>query len=183
MKVNYQPAAVLLAAFLLQTTLAPHLRIAGVQPDFLLIVVVVYGFLEGPVVGSVCGFFAGLLQDILVMTTLGLNAVSKTVIGYVSGMVEQNIFSENFLLPSLAIFAATVINETIFLAVRATLGEYVQPVVSFRSIILPGAAYNAVLTGLLFPILTRALRREGPTESKSQELAGAFGPTLQRVRK
>ncbi len=183
MKVNYQPAVALLGAFLLQTTLAPHLRIAGVQPDFLLIIIVVYGFLDGPVVGSVCGFFGGLLQDLLTVTTLGLNVLSKTIVGYLSGMVEQNLFSENLILPSLAIFATTVINESIFLAAQATLGQSVQPLLALRSIIVPAALYNALLAGLLFPGLSRLLKRQGRTESKSQELAGSFGPTLQRVRK
>lgn len=183
MKLNWQPAIAILAAFVLQTTLAPHLRIAGVQPDFLLIVVVTYGFVEGPVVGSVAGFFAGLLQDILLMTTLGLNALSKSIVGYLSGMVEQNIFSENFVLPMLAMFVTTVLNESIFLALRATLGESIAPIVSGRSIVLPAAIYNAALAGMLYPLLTRVLSRETRTESKSQELIGAFGPTLQRVRK
>lgn len=183
MKLNYQPAVALLAAFLLQTTLAPHMRIGGVQPDFLLMVVVTYGLLEGPVVGSVCGFFAGLLQDLLLMTMLGLNALSKTIVGYLSGMVEQTVFSENFVLPMTAIFATTLLNESIFLALRATLGESISPVVAARAIVLPAAVYNAVLAGLLYPLLARLLRRGTPTESKSQELSGAFGPSLQKIRK
>lgn len=183
MKLNYQPALAIFAAFLLQTTLAPHMRIAGVQPDFLLMVVVVYGFLEGPVVGSVCGFFAGLLQDLLLVTTLGLNALSKTILGYLSGMVEQNLFSESFVMPMIAIFGATLLNESIFLALRATLGESIAPVVAARSIVVPAAIYNAALTGLSYPLLARLLRRATPTESRSAELSGSFGPTLQRVRK
>lgn len=183
MKFNYQPALAILAAFLLQTTLAPHMRVAGVQPDFLLIVVVVYGFLEGPVVGSVCGFSAGLLQDMLLVTTLGLNALSKTVLGYLSGMIEQNLFSENFVMPMLAIFSATLLNESIVLALRATLGESISLVVAMRSIAVPAAIYNALLAGLVYPVLARLLRRETRTESRSAELTGSFGPTLQRVRK
>lgn len=183
MKLNYQPALAIFAAFLLQTTLAPHVRIVGVQPDFLLIVVVIYGFIEGPVVGSVCGFFAGLLQDMLLMTTLGLNALSKTILGYLSGMIEQNLFSENFVMPMLAIFAATLLNESIVIALRVTLGESISPVVAGRSIVVPAAIYNAVLAGLSYPLLARLLRRETRTESRSAELSGSFGPTLQRVRK
>lgn len=183
MKLNYRPAIAIVVAFLLQTTLAPHIRVAGVQPDFLLIVVVTYGFLEGPVVGSVCGFFAGLLQDLLLMTTLGLNALSKTIVGYLSGMVEQKIFSENFILPMAAIFAATLISESIFVALRATLGEVISPIVAARSIVLPAALYNAVLAGLCYPVLARLLRRQTRTESRSTELYGAFAPTLQHVRK
>lgn len=183
MKLNWQPAVALLAAFLLQTTLAPHLRIAGVQPDFLLIVVVTYGFLEGPVVGSATGFFAGLLQDMLLVTTLGLNALSKTIVGYLSGMVEQNIFSESFTLPMLAIFATTVLNESIFLALRATLGESIAPVVAAKSVVIPAALYNAALAGLLYPALTRVLKRRTASGSRSTELIGAFGPTLQGIRK
>lgn len=183
MKLNYQPVLALVVAFLLQTTLAPHMRIGGVQPDFLLVVVVAYAFLEGPVVGSVTGFFGGLLQDLLLMTTLGLNALSKSIVGYLSGMVEQNIFSENFVLPMLAMFATTVMSESIFIALRATLGESIAPVVAAKSIVLPAAIYNAVLAGASYPILSRMLSRQTKTESKSTELSTVFGPTLQRVRK
>jgi len=98
-------------------------------------------------------------------------------------MVEQKMFAENFVLPMLAIFAATVISESIFLMLRATLGESISVVAASRSIVLPAATYNAVLAGLSYPLLTRVLRRQTRTESRSGELDGAFAPTLQRVRK
>ncbi|MGO8683878.1 MAG: rod shape-determining protein MreD, partial [Thermoleophilia bacterium] len=57
--------AVLLVAVLLQTTIAPFVRILGANPDFVLILVVCVGLLRGPERGAGFGFLAGALVSLI----------------------------------------------------------------------------------------------------------------------
>jgi len=67
-------SAVLLLAVLLQTTVAPHLRLLGASPDFALILVVCVALAKGAETGAVLGFATGLLTAVALMEPLGLGA-------------------------------------------------------------------------------------------------------------
>jgi rod shape-determining protein MreD len=67
------------------TTLGPALRIADVTPDIPLIVVVLLALRRGPEFGCAAGFVAGLLQDAATGGLLGVQALTKAVIGFAIG--------------------------------------------------------------------------------------------------
>src|SRR2546427_9061772 len=66
-------------------TLAPALGIGGVTPDLPLIVVVLLALRRGPEFGCVAGFGAGLLQDAAGGGLIGVQALTKAVIGFAIG--------------------------------------------------------------------------------------------------
>lgn len=66
-------------------TVGPALRIADVAPDIPLIVVVLLALRRGPEFGCGAGFVAGLLQDAATGGLLGVQALTKAVIGFVIG--------------------------------------------------------------------------------------------------
>jgi rod shape-determining protein MreD len=68
-------------------TLGPSLRIADVAPDIPLIVVVMLALRRGPEFGCGAGFLAGLLQDAATGGLLGVQALTKAVIGFGIGAV------------------------------------------------------------------------------------------------
>ena len=57
-------AVILLAAYLLQSTVFSHLELAGIKPNLLLIVTAAFGFMRGPKEGMWIGLAAGLLLDV-----------------------------------------------------------------------------------------------------------------------
>lgn len=67
-------------------TLAPAFRIAGVTPDLPLIVVVLLALRRGPEFGCLAGFAAGLLQDSAGGGLIGVQALTKAVIGFGVGI-------------------------------------------------------------------------------------------------
>ena len=67
-------------------TLAPALRIADVAPDIPLIVVVLLALRRGPEFGCVAGFAAGLLQDVAAGGLIGVQALTKALVGFGLGM-------------------------------------------------------------------------------------------------
>ena len=72
-------------------TLAPALRIADVAPDIPLIVVVLLALRRGPEFGCGAGFIAGLLQDLATGGLLGVQALTKAVIGFAIGVLGSRL--------------------------------------------------------------------------------------------
>lgn len=72
-------------------TIAPALRIADVAPDLPLIVVVLLALRRGPEFGCAAGFFAGLLQDATGGGFIGVQALTKAVIGFGIGAAGSRL--------------------------------------------------------------------------------------------
>src|SRR3989442_2309638 len=72
-------------------TLAPALGIHGVTPDLPLIVVVLLALRQGPEFGCVAGFAAGLLQDATGGGLIGVQALTKAVIGFTMGAAGSRL--------------------------------------------------------------------------------------------
>jgi rod shape-determining protein MreD len=76
---------------LAQATLAPALRIADVSPDIPLIMVVLLALRRGPEFGCAAGFFAGLLQDVAAGGLIGVQALTKALVGFGLGTVAGRL--------------------------------------------------------------------------------------------
>jgi rod shape-determining protein MreD len=70
---------------LAHATLAPALRVGNVAPDIPLIVVVLLALRRGPEFGCLAGFVAGLLQDVAGGGLLGVQALTKGLVGFAIG--------------------------------------------------------------------------------------------------
>src|SRR5216117_4412997 len=74
-----------------QATLAPALGVGGVTPDLPLIVVVLLALRRGAEFGCVAGFGAGLLQDAAGGGLIGVQALTKAVIGFAIGAAGSRL--------------------------------------------------------------------------------------------
>ena len=109
----------LAAALALQTTLA-GLTLRGASSVNLVLVAVVYVALAyGPVTGLLAGAAGGLAQDALAGAIVGIGGLSKTLIGFIVGVLSaQFIVSQP--LPRLVMFVgATIVHELCFQALYA----------------------------------------------------------------
>lgn len=145
---------IFIAAALVQSAWLVRLEIWGAVLDPLLPLVVAIGIFRGSEAGAVSGIAAGLLQDLLGGTTLGLYGLSKMVIGFAAGLFERSIYLEDPLLPAVAVFAATVAAETIvrLVVVIARLGPVPWPAV------VPEILVQGALNGAVAPLAFRLVR-------------------------
>ncbi|OGK97404.1 MAG: rod shape-determining protein MreD [Candidatus Rokubacteria bacterium RIFCSPHIGHO2_12_FULL_73_22] len=126
-------------------TLAPALRIAGVTPDLPLIVVVLLALRRGPEFGCVAGFVAGLLQDAAGGGLLGVQALTKALIGFAIGAAGSRLAVTQPLVQVPGLVLLTVAEALVRFALLklfrfpAPLGELMAWVV------LPQALYNGFL--------------------------------------
>src|SRR6266852_9015026 len=79
-------ALTVLGGGMAQATVAPALRIGDVAPDLPLIVVVLLALRRGPEFGCLTGFVTGLLQDAAGGGLIGVQALTKAVIGFGIGV-------------------------------------------------------------------------------------------------
>lgn len=148
-------AIVVITALLLQSTVFADLRLLGVRPELLYLVTIVLALLEGPNEGSIVGFTSGLAQDFLLNEPKGITALTLTLLGYGVGMARQFIVSPSPLLPTAIVFVGTAGGVAFYEVVSFLLGTFDQPVTYAIKVALLSAAYNAVLTPIVFPLLRR----------------------------
>ena len=92
-------AVILLAAYLLQSTVFSHLELAGIKPNLLLIVTAAFGFMRGPKEGMWIGLAAGLLLDVQCGDIIGFYGLIYLLVGALNGLFEQLFFDEDIKLP------------------------------------------------------------------------------------
>ena len=151
----YLVIPLLVAVALLQTTVMPHLAIRGVFPDLALLVVVSWSLLCGTREGAIWGFIAGLAVDLFSGAPFGAATVSLMAASFLSGLGEVTVVRARFVLPSIVMFAATIIYDLLFLFIVWISGQPVAWLDSLTDIILPTAVLNAVLTPVVFIALRR----------------------------
>jgi rod shape-determining protein MreD len=74
-----------------QAVLAPALRVADVAPDIPLIVLLLLALRRGPEFGCVAGFLTGLLQDLATGGLVGVQALTKAVVGFALGALGARV--------------------------------------------------------------------------------------------
>ncbi len=139
-----------LIGLILQSTIFSHLTVAGVKPDFVLIMTVFYALLHGSKEGATAGAIGGLMQDLLFGQNLGMNALAKIVVGFSFGMLEKKIYKENILIPMAIIFVATLLSESVLYLLRQYEGMSGGYLGALRSVMISAAIYNSCLTPFIY---------------------------------
>jgi len=149
-------SAIIVVALLIQLTLINSVTILGIKPDLIMVVVVVFSLLKGEKEGTISGFASGLLQDIFSIGLLGINALAKTVIGFICGILKEKIFHEHmlFLIPVITFIASFIQSILVFLLLHAFGTEY-NLVWSLKQVTLPEALYSSLLAPFIFLVINK----------------------------
>lgn len=111
----FWPVITLIGAAGLQGNLPGFVSIWGAKPDLVLVVLISYSLAADPAFGAGLGFIAGLLHGSFVGLSLGSFIVTRTITGFLAGLVTTRVFSENPLVPALSAVWLTVVCEVLFL--------------------------------------------------------------------
>ena len=113
--------AAIAAALALQTTLAGLVIRGTAALDLVLIVVVYISLMSGPVTGVLVGTLAGLIQDSLSFSVLGIGGLAKTVVGFTAGLLGTQ-FIITAPLPRFVVFVlATILHAAVFMGLYSLL--------------------------------------------------------------
>jgi len=144
------------AVLLLEKTALHFLRVAGVKPDLVLLLVIFNGVLKGPREGAFWGFIGGLIEDFACGHYIGLHALSKLCAGYVAGLVEVRVYKESLFVAAVVVWGTSILAGAVVYLLLATLGIFVAPVEAFIRVIFPVAVYNALVSLLFYRLFHRA---------------------------
>ena len=151
--------AIIVITLVIQLTLVNSVTILGLKPDLIMVVVVVFSLMKGEKEGAISGFASGLLQDIFSTGLLGINALAKTVIGFICGILKEKIFHEHilFMIPVITFIASFIQSIIMSLLLRAFGIEY-NLAWSLKQIALPEALYSSLLSPFVFLAINKLVQ-------------------------
>jgi rod shape-determining protein MreD len=127
---------------ILQAAVARHIAIGQVAPDFVVVCVVLFGLQRGAIMGSLFGFVVGLIVDLGNPGYLGVNALTKSVLGYGSGRLGAAT-SPGVLVLFIVFFVAAFAHDLIYL-VLFMWPHMGSAFVTLFTVALPSALYTAL---------------------------------------
>lgn len=145
---------ILLAAALIQHVILPHVTLFGAHPNLMLVVVIAWGALRGNRDGLLWALAGGLLLDLFSLAPLGTFTLPLLIVMFLVGLLEFTAFRLVIWLPVAAAFVATPIFQLLALMVLKILG-WDTGWTRTLELLLPMAAFNALLMLFTFPLMRR----------------------------
>ena len=151
-------AIVLAVVLALQATVAHRIAIGGIRPDLLVAYVVYLGWMRGPVTGAIGGFCVGLYQDLDAAGPLGLNALSKTVTGFLVAKAGFRVHRSNMAVRFVFFVVALLVHDLVYFSVDTggDLGALAGQIF-LRTV--PTALYTTVCVLVLLGVVEQFTRR------------------------
>lgn len=144
--------AAILAAALLQTTVFPHLTVAGFRPDLFALVTVAFALRDGPATGVRVGFASGLVADLLLHeSAVGISALVLLAVGYAVGSARPYLAFDSVPAPLVLAFGATVAATAGHGLLSRLLGEERYTL----DLVVSASVFVGLYTTLLAPLVLR----------------------------
>ena len=156
MKIIYYGLIVLLA-FVFQTTVFQAVSWITVYPDIILILAIYSGLVWGKPGGLQFGALIGFIQDLLLFGTMGINLLSKSLIGFATGMLRDKYIIDSALSRVIAVVLATIFDYLIN-------GFLVDALFNFNldsrpfKVLIPQVLMNVAFAMVFLPLLAGGLR-------------------------
>lgn len=154
-RVAVSVAAIIIAAAL-QTSLFLRFRPFDAAPALVLLVVIALARHLPAEFALFAGFAAGLLEDLLSQSALGLWALTLTTVAYLVVRIRDRL-EDDFSLLAPFVFGLTLGGIALFAVLGTIFGEKTLADAGFVRKILVPSLYNVALTGLVLPFFTWAL--------------------------
>ncbi|MGL4345890.1 MAG: rod shape-determining protein MreD [Cellulosilyticaceae bacterium] len=101
----------LIVVHILSATVFQYLRIGGVAPNFMIMIIVAFALLRGSKEGALIGAFAGALYDIVFGMVFGATIITYSIIGYMCGKLNKNYYRENFIMPFVCTLMSSIFSS------------------------------------------------------------------------
>jgi rod shape-determining protein MreD len=150
-------AVLSILAILVSKELTLSLPLFGMGPDLLVLVVVAFAIGERPRTAATAAFVLGLVRDLQIDSPAGLSAFAYAVTAYLVALVGV----PRGVGPVVGTFAgATFLSQLVFGLGAIFFGPQIDASPLPRMLLVT-TAYNALLSPLLMPLLSRVVRVDG----------------------
>jgi rod shape-determining protein MreD len=137
----------------LQTTFVHFIAIRGVSPNLILLFIIYLSMKEGGLVGVYAGFAAGISFDVYSPQILGAGALAKSIIGYLTGLMDERTLKIDDKYKIGILFLASILHDIILYASIYSLSSAFKT--AFLPLILPTALYTTLAGGIFILISSR----------------------------
>ena len=158
-----------------QTNLSQYIRIAGVAPDMLIVVLVVLSSYTGAYGGFCTGALTALLYDASVGYVLAINMVAYTFIGWSAPMLRfffnhklKKLKHKSVLVMMLICFFLTLVREVLYIGYLFLIGSEQSLITLVRALLCSG--YSALMILPCSFLVSKIMRRHRPVKKKHSDL-------------
>lgn len=165
-------------ACVLQTTLVRYIRIAGVAPDILIVVLVLLTSYTGPYGGFCTGSVIALLYDASVGYVLAINLIAYAFIGYIAPLMRKILDQKLIMLKhksslvmTLICFFLVLVREVLYIGYLFLIGSEQSIMTIIRALLCAGYSALLITPGvyLLRPIMKKRIRLRKKAEDLVDE--------------
>jgi rod shape-determining protein MreD len=136
--------SIVLAAVIVQVSVAASFGLLGVRPELTLLLAVAAGVSAGPDRGAKIGFALGLAYDLFLQTPLGLTALVYSLVAYGAGAVQGQMAGTRRGSRMLLVGGGTAVGVLALVLVGRLLDALAPPVVTTIRVALVAGLVNAV---------------------------------------
>lgn len=137
---------------------APHVRIAGATPGFLLVLTACLAFLDGARAGTLAGFVLGLVFDLTGSGPVGLSALLGAVAGFALGSARPSgLLAEGWRTPAGLFALCALAYNALYLVFLLVFGTSVDMGWALVGRIAAGSVVDALLGLVTFFVLNRVI--------------------------
>ncbi len=150
---------VTMAAALLQTTWPDMLKVQGVIPDLVLLLVVYFAIAEGEERAMFTALIGGVYQDVASNAVLGHHVICLVITGYLAGRISTRLVTEHPAVKAGLVLCAGVLHGILYVFIQFVQQPASGAVYPIINSVIPGAFYSALVTPLFFPLLAWIFHR------------------------
>ena len=162
--------AVIIVAFVLEDYIFSNLKLAGILPNIMLIVVSAFAYYNGSRYGLYAGLFSGLLIDIFNGYYLGTNALIFMLIGFITGFYANIVMADDIKSNMIIVAVNDALYGLIFWCITM-ISNKAFSLYYLRGIIIPEIIYTVLLTLILhYPLLKITTYLNNQTVRQGNEL-------------
>ena len=158
----------ILICYLVQTTGLQSIRIAGVAPSMLIILLTAVCYRYGRLTGLITGFIIGLLVDFMEGSIVGMYSMIYMLIGYFLGVGNKIYYHEDTTIPLLLVAISDFMYNFLIYVIGFLLRSRLHFFFYLRTIILPEILYTVVLAVLLYKPLSKLFEWIEPKQRREE---------------
>lgn len=141
----------LLAAFAVaQGTVLPIWWPLDVQPNFVLVLLIVWTAINGIVPGAVMAAVIGIVLDLLTLDPVGMNGLALLSAVLIAGFAQRRFFRSALLMPLVLTIIAAIVQPFVLSLLSGLLGTASMPGPQTLPVLVPQAFLCAVFVPPLF---------------------------------
>jgi rod shape-determining protein MreD len=146
---------------ILDNTIVTFFSINYIYPSLLLVFIVSYSIINGPIEGILIGILAGALQDLYFFHIAGINMMGNMLICLLASQIGKGIFKDKSIVPIVSTFFLSFLKGIFILTILFVLNLKSSSI----SIVLYKALYDMIVSIFLYKLVfklseTKTMKKE-----------------------